>query len=95
MYAFSGNMYAFYDIVYGFLIDMVEITLTLLAFSEKIWVPVLRSYEFNVLDVLYMCVCSHGNRNWNIFIKLSCIFMTIFDPMILKLFKTLGCHRIF
>ena len=50
---------------------MVEITVTLLQYYKKFWVPVSRSYGFKVLDISFKCISGNGNKNWGIYQKLN------------------------
>ena len=50
---------------------MVEVTVTLLRYYKKFWVPETRSYGFKVLDISLKCISGNGNKNWGIYQKLN------------------------
>ena len=45
---------------------MVEVTVTLLRYYKKFWVPETRSYGFKVLDISFKYIPGNGNKNWGI-----------------------------
>ena len=56
---------------------MVEVTLTLLRYYNKFWVPVSRSYGFKVLDISFKYIPGNGNKNWGIYQKLNICIITV------------------